>query len=433
MRRPPPLSTGLVIALVIAAATGRAVVSVAADSPVALQGQAIQALISFGGQTVAGTDAGIFIRGTDGSWSAASGAAGSADVTSLAAAGVVLAAGTDNGVITSRDGRAWSSPTLTGHRVDALVGVGSSLIAGTGSGSGVDGAVYRSDDLGATWAPTATTPALEGLPGPAIQALGADTGGILAGSAGSGVFRSADARSRWAATGGGPGYVTAITALGGAAARTLAATDDGLFGTGSGGSAWTLEPFPQPDPWIQALAVDGNDLLAGTYDGALYRRSGAAAWSQPVQGLPSILSLLALGGGAVLIGTFDGIYCSGCPSSGPGAVSGPGTVSTTTATTNGGTAAGSPPPNSAARSAPPVAQRPGVAHGQSPGAVAAGTPGPASAPPPGSSSDATVSALPGAGHTSGRGWGIWAGAAVLAALAAALFVVGRSRLRRHRR
>jgi hypothetical protein len=388
---------------------------VAAASPPPLSGYAVLALGDFGGARYAGTDAGLFVSRAGGSWTVASGALSTARVNALAVVPGLLVAATDSGVLSSRDGVAWNPAGLAGLRVDSLASAGGSVVAGTGTGSGTDGLAFRSDDGGRSWNPAATVPALEGLPGPAVQAMLAPTPGIaaLAGTAGSGVYRSVNGAGGWTATGAGPGWVTSLLRRGGTS--VLAATDDGLFSSGDSGASWSTATFPQQDPWVQALGGDASAPLAGTYDGDVFRGNGSGGWTQLASGLPSVLALLpAPRGGGVITGTFDGLYCIGCSA---------GTVGSTVAGAGGATSAGGAHRGTAPATAPPTDQRPGApgatappfARGSGPTAIRS-LPGPAAA------------AAPTGGG--GRPAAVWALAGGLVAVSLALFGIGRRRSQR---
>jgi len=284
-----------------------------------------------------------------------------------------LLAGTEDGAVRTQDGSTWVSAGLGGERVASLSVAGGTLLAGTGHDAPADGIVQRSDDSGASWRPATSTPVLLGLPGETVQAVLAPSGATpaLAGTAGGGALRSGDGRGGWSATSGmSTGWVTAFW-RDPASGAVLAGSDDGLYAWG--GSTWTAVAFPQANPWVQALATASSGRpLAGTYDGAVYERSPAGGWTPLATGLPSVLSVLAVSGGGVLVGTSDGLACAGCPASIAATSAGP-----------GGGGAGSRP----ARTLPP----PGARAGTTASAQAAGTPGADATPSAGASTLGTGS------------------------------------------
>ncbi len=350
MTVPPPLRRLLALApllLLVAASPARAA------APTALAGRAVQALAWFGGTAYAGTDEGLYRLGASG-WAAVSQVPSTRSVQALAVVGSTMVAGLDDGAIRSVDGATWSSAGLSGHSAPRPPARGATLLAGTGHEGRSDGLALRSDDVGSTWAPSTTLSAAEGMPGARVQAVLAPASGqpAVAGTAGSGLLRSADGRGGWsdASAGLSSRWVTSLWRDPASPSTVLAGTDDGL--DQSGGGAWSLAAFPEQDPWVQALATSSSGApLVGTYDGAAYQRGGSG-WTALGSGLPSVLSLAAVPpaeGGGVLAGTFDGVFCLGC---------------------SGGLAAAGAAPSArpGATALPPVAARPGQSPGASPAA-----------------------------------------------------------------
>lgn len=134
----------------------------------------------------AGTDGGVFLSNDGITWWPKNTGLTNTNVTALAATRPgpltwALFAGTPAGVFRSTD--LWGSWTavssgLTGGAVQALLGVGNRLLAGTGSGG-----VFLSLNQGDTWTAVNT-----GLPNLAITALGSDGIDVFA-ATGAGVYR----------------------------------------------------------------------------------------------------------------------------------------------------------------------------------------------------------------------------------------------------
>jgi len=367
---------------------GSLVLPLAAAVPAAaapLAGSSVLSLASFGGRLYAGTDSGLQVQ-SGRQWVPVGGPVAGREVNALAAGGGWLLAATDAGVLRSQDGVAWSAAGLNGERVASLGAAGGALLAGSGTDSTKTGIVQRSDDLGGSWSPAAgTAPLLLGLSGDMVQAVLAPQGGLgaWAGTGGGGAFHSADGRGSWSAASAGmaSSWVTSFWSQPGTG-RLLAGTDDGLYSWS--GSAWSAVAFPQQDPWVQALATgpDGRPL-AGTYDGAVFAQDAAGHWTSMASGLPSVLSLLALSGGGVLVGTSDGLACIACPSGvapAPGQPSGarPAASLPPPAARAGATAAGRPTAGAsglgAAASSPDAALGAGAAPAGTGGSAAAGVP-----------------------------------------------------------
>jgi hypothetical protein len=424
-RRVAPLA--VIAALVGAGALWAAGPASAASTPLA--GSSVFALASFDGQLWAGTDSGLYVlsgagsgsgsgsgAGSGASWTAVGGAFAGREVNALAVAGGWLVAGTQDGAVRTRDGSAWVGAGLGGQRVVSLSASGATLLAGTGHDSPSDGVVERSDDFGGTWTPAATTPALLGLPGDTVQAVLVPAGSspAWAGTAGGGAFRSGDGRGGWSSTSGmRSSWVTAFW-RDPASGQLLAGSDDGLYIWS--GSAWSAASFPQPDPWVEALDTgpDGH-AVAGTYDGGVYAQGAGGGWTLRASGLPSVLSILAVAGGGLLVGTTDGLSCVSCPAGVAAAPATPGARR-----------------SDAAPSLPPPSARAG-AQARGPGGASA----PSSPRSGGASFDAHArSALAGTAGASGSSSGgsgsalRWLLVGGLVALSAGLFVVGRRRARR---
>ena len=401
-----------------------AAVPVAAALPAAaanqnqLQGYAVFALASFRGNVYGGTDQGLVRMGSNGSWAMVSGSPlDGREVKGLVVVnGNTLVAATDSGAMRSSDGLSWVSAGLSSHRVASLAVAGGSLFAGTGSEVSTDGMAYRSDDLGASWAPAVSAPALVGLPGAMVQAVLPPAGGAPAwvGTGGSGAYHSADGRSGWSSsTGLASDWVLAFWRDPSNGSRVLVGTDSELATWN--GSAWTAASFPQQAPWINVLATGPSGrALAGTDDGAVFAQNADGSWTLRASGLPSVYSLLTLPQGGVLIGTFDGASCIACPASINAVPATPGAHRSDSAPT-----------------LPPPGSRGGTVGGQSQagGTKAGATP---------STSGASVATLPpvfaGSGTGSGSGGSSvrWWIVGVLLAASLAVVVVGRRRVTRAR-
>lgn len=387
-----------------------ATVPAAAAAP--LSGSSVLSLASFGGRLYAGTDSGLEVQ-SGSRWSAVGGPIAGREVNALVASGGWLLAATDSGVLRSQDGLAWSAAGLNGERVASLSAGGGTLLAGSGTESSKTGIVQRSDNLGGSWSPAAgTAPLLLGLSGDVVQAVLAPQGslGAWAGTGGDGAFHSTDGRGSWSAASSGmaSSWVTSFW-LDPGTGRLLAGSDDGLYAWS--GSAWSAVAFPQQDPWVQVLATGpGGRPLAGTYDGGVFDRDTAGHWSSMASGLPSVLSLLALSGGGVLVGTSDGLSCIACPSGVPVPAAGQ---------SSGAKPAASLPPPAARAGATAAAGR-STASASASGAAA-------SSPDAGLGAGAAVA---GTGSSGGSGvparWWIAGG---LVALSALLFAAGRVRAR----
>ena len=134
---------------------------------------------------------------------------------------------------------------------------------------------------------------------------------ILAGTLGTGLWRSEDAGENWTlmrkpfpAPGDAP--VRCITVYPDDPKRVLAGTDAGIFSTGDGGETWEKVDSPLDGLQIWSLEIDRTDpytIFAGTKPPGIFRHKGKnllAAWEKlPVQiagwctavGVPRVLSV----------------------------------------------------------------------------------------------------------------------------------------------
>ncbi|MEZ4438318.1 MAG: MYXO-CTERM sorting domain-containing protein [Polyangiaceae bacterium] len=191
------------------------------------------------------------------------------------AASKVLLGGRHGGVHRSLDGAtSWT------HVGDGLLGafVASTALTSTGMVVSAEGAgLFRSSD-GASW-----TRSSQGLPSMDVHALAASPTSadvVFAGTAGAGVFRSADGGQTWSASSTGAADVTVHTlAIDPAAPSTmylgtdqrhLVAGEPHLYKSLDGGQSWSaLEPGVI-DGEINALLVAEGRLFAATGDDGLW-------------------------------------------------------------------------------------------------------------------------------------------------------------------
>jgi len=321
---------------------------------------------------------GIFATGNAGAaWSALAGSPSTVEALAFDAGGAVYAGGPP-GVFRSPDGgRTWAGATVAFSplTVNGLVMDPSSsniLYAGVGRPGTTGGGVYKTTNAGGTW-----SPANNGLPDRAVQALAIDTGfpatiyagtngagiyrsqdgaatwtvanagltstvvnaiavgrsGIVYAGTGDGVFRSTDAARSWTAAGAGLSErnVLALAADPGAPDIVYAATAAGVFKTTDGGRNWTTTGFANRG--ALSLVIDPTNtsvVYAGTFSPVggplsgfgVYRSTDAGAtWSPANSGIEgrAVLSLAIDPAGGLFAGTGNGVFRS---SSGGGTWSG---------------------------------------------------------------------------------------------------------------
>jgi len=203
----------------------------------------------------------------------------------------------------SDQGKSWAPrtdqmPSLAIGAIAFEPGNPKTVYAGSGEGNfyfNLGAGLYRSGDGGTTWQVHASAPFI----GVGFFALVVDpnkTSRLYAGTT-SGLFVSTDSGKTW--TQRRPGLCWAIAAAkGGANAEILAACQDGVFASTSGGTSFTAVKLPsKPTAAWSRLAVD---LVAGTPDvayvfgaagkkGHFWRRSGGT-WTKAAT-LPSGLDV----------------------------------------------------------------------------------------------------------------------------------------------
>lgn len=242
-----------------------------------------------GKNTFAGTSNGVFLSTNNGNnWIEANSGLPALlyrTVSSLAVVGTnlfaAIGAGTStNGVYLSTDnGTSWNHTniSLTTSSVNVLM-ASPNGIGGTNLFVGTLGAgVYVTTNNGAVW-----TPADSGMKNAQIKCLTTTPDGVggvvlFAGSSG-GVYRSTNNGSYWTLVDSGLGN-TDINSLASYGTSIFAGTSSGIYQSTNNGNYWSpintglpKDPLALFYPIIKALAVDGSDLIAGTFLLGVWRR-----------------------------------------------------------------------------------------------------------------------------------------------------------------
>ena len=228
----------------------------------------------------AGTSAGLsWSEDAGAKWSRSGGQPSSLRVASLAldpSNPRVLYVGAEGaGVLRSDDaGRTLlaSSMTYGDARALAVEPAGRSLFAATETG------VYRSNDRGMTWTRAGKLPAR--ALALAFEKVG-DGERLLAGTAGAGLFVSADAGATWSKSKLGAAFVTSVR-VDAATGTILAGSPSGVFSSPDGGVTWTLARVGE----VESLAPGGGPAaLAGGARGVFLRAAPGAIWRESNAGL----------------------------------------------------------------------------------------------------------------------------------------------------
>lgn len=199
------------------------------------------------------------------------------------------------------NGASWTTVNngITARYVYGMIGNGSDILA--------DG-IYKSIDGGANWTAATISSTTE-----SFFVYGTD---IFAGSS-SGLHRSVDGGTTWTQINGAMNYIKAFASVG----TTLffgvnhccCSTCDGVYRSNDNGQTWTMVNNGLTSAKVEALAVMGTSLFAGTAGGGIFVSNDLGAnWTATNTGLgnTSILSL-AVHGSIIYAGTAgSGVYIS---------------------------------------------------------------------------------------------------------------------------
>jgi photosystem II stability/assembly factor-like uncharacterized protein len=222
------------------------------------------------------------------------------NIRSLTKIGSILVAGTDSGIFQLSDtGIAWNAVNrgILRYSIRSLAQMDGILFAGTQSNG-----IFRSMDSGTSW-----TAADNGV-GPAtvecFTVLGSD---IFAGADGYNVvYRSTDSGGTWSVVGTGVDIqVHALATVGTDLfeAPLLEATPSGVLRSTDSGKSWTIQKAGLTDLAIQAFAVSGGNLFAGTQGGIFLSTNRGLTWKQSSDDTWSATAL-AVNDGYLYAGTY---------------------------------------------------------------------------------------------------------------------------------
>ncbi|MGE5351940.1 MAG: T9SS type A sorting domain-containing protein [Acidobacteriota bacterium] len=241
----------------------------------------ITSLAANGSNIFAGTSTGLFGSGDQGkSWEALKNGLGNNIINSIAVSGAYILAATDsNGVYRSNDnGASWKKANngLTSTTVVSLFVNGTNIFAGAKNGIGV----FRSTNDGESWVQVNN-----GLPSLWITSFAANDKYIFAGDYSGVVFRSSDSGENWTLVKNGLTYrrLSSLAAMGNVIFAGYEM--DGIFRSTDNGDSWQQ----MHGEFVLSLAVSGNNLFIGSWEtGVVLSEDSAATIKTVGTGFPDL-------------------------------------------------------------------------------------------------------------------------------------------------
>lgn len=266
----------------------------------------VQCFAKQGTNLFAGTQGDSVWISTDNSaspWTKVSNGLTGKNVSTLLANSTDLFAGTDSGVFLSTDnGTNWAAVNngLTDKHISSLALIGDNLFAGTG-GAGV----FLSTNNGTSW--TAVDSGLSGPHSYIVVSLAVSGTNLFAGTAYV-VFLSTNNGISW--TAGNPvGTNPGVSALAVSGDNLFAAAPGGVFLSTDNGVSWSLANTGLPDSFEKCFAVSGTNVFAGAYNNGVYLiTDNGANWIEVNQGFGTSRTIrtLAVLGEDLFAGFYDG-------------------------------------------------------------------------------------------------------------------------------
>jgi len=198
-------------------------------------------------------------------------------------------------IISSASGQWVQTNVACSDTVLCLTVNGTDLFAGT-----LFGGVFRSTNNGTSWIEVNN-----GLSNYDIMSLVVSGSDVFAATWGNGVFRSTNKGRNWTEIGLPGTYVQALAILG---TNLFAGTNDGVFITTDNGISWSEINNGLTNRGILTLTVSGTNLFAGTSDGVYFTANNGISWNKVVTGLTNTFVLTLVGSGTNL---FAGTFGSG--------------------------------------------------------------------------------------------------------------------------
>jgi photosystem II stability/assembly factor-like uncharacterized protein len=219
-------------------------------------------------------------------------------IQNLASDGLILYAGTQYGVYRSLDnGRNWTSIGLADKSIYAVAAKGDKIYAGENNS---DGLLYVSMDKGITWNPVPGN----GLTTTWFNSILLKDQYIFVASLWDGVFRSANSGTDWLKTSGGittmPVYSLALQKN-----QLLAGTLNGIATSGNNGTSWN-QPLNTYNLQVMDIGLSGKNLLATTDQGTNRTDDQGVSWDREFISM----QIIACEDSMVYLGSEKGFYHS---------------------------------------------------------------------------------------------------------------------------
>ncbi len=176
-------------------------------------------------------------------------------------------------------------------------------VSGTNLFAGTDSGVFLSTDSSESWIAVNS-----GLAGAGVEVLEVSGTNLLA--AGNGVYLSTDNGANWNAAGLQDTLVNALAVMG---TNLFAGTQIGAFISTNNGASWTAADTTLPEIPVEAFAVSGTNLFAGTEDGGVFLSTNYGTnWTAANSGLTDLAVYdLAVIGANLFAGTgSNGVFIS---------------------------------------------------------------------------------------------------------------------------
>ncbi|MCX6133738.1 MAG: YCF48-related protein [Ignavibacteriales bacterium] len=284
----------------------------------------VKALTAYGTSLLAGTDKGIFLTNDNGkSWNnvGVNGLSVNAITVGINSGGVTkIFAGVSSSpavYMSTNGGAYWNAATNSGLSASAVYSLAVSSLAagGTALFAGTSSGVFYSTNDGGNW--TASNTGLTGAYAHSMV-VGPDSAGkssLFMGSYGKGVFRMSQNGSSWVAASNGLTslYIYSLVANGNV---MYAGTGAGLFATSDGGRSWSPIVSGLATNRINALlfvpsgGTGGSSFFAGTDQGVCLSTNNASTWVSKNSGLANtVIYAFGVSGKNLFAGTYGGGVC----------------------------------------------------------------------------------------------------------------------------